>query len=47
MRIEASIRENKMMLFAATWMGLEMVTLSEESQTERGKHLVTILICRI
>ena len=30
-----SIEQNKIMPFAATWMGLEIVTLSEISQTEK------------
>ena len=47
MRAEASIKENKIMSFAATWMDLEIVILSEVSQTEKGKYLMTILICRI
>ena len=32
--------------FAATWMDLEMVILSEVSQTEE-KYCMTSLICRI
>ena len=37
MRTEASIKENKIVSFAATWMDLEIVILSEVSQTEKGK----------
>ena len=32
--------------FAATWMDLEMIKLSEVSQTERDKYHVILLICR-
>ena len=35
-----------MMLFAATWMNLEMIILSEVSQTEKDKYHVIPLICR-
>ena len=34
------------MPFAATWMDLEIVTLSEVSQTEKDKYM-TLLICGI
>ena len=33
--------------FAATWMDLEMIILSEVSQTEKVKYHMTPLICRI
>ena len=33
------------MPFAATWMDLEMIILSEVSQTEKDKHHITLLIC--
>ena len=33
------------MSFAATWMDLEIVILSEASQTEKEKYRVTSLIC--
>ena len=35
----SAIKKNKIMPFAATWMDLEMIILSEESQTEKGKYL--------
>ena len=38
-------RKNEMMPFATTCMDLERATLSEVSQTEKGKHGVTSLIC--
>ena len=31
------------MPFAATWMGLEMITLSEVSQTEKHKHYISFM----
>ena len=41
------IKNNEIMAFAATWMDLEMVTLSEISQTEKEKCHMTSLICGI
>ena len=35
------------MPFAATWMDLEIVTLSEVSQTEKEKYRMTLLMCRM
>ena len=35
------------MLFAATWMDLEIIILSEVSQTEKDKHHIILLICEI
>ena len=36
----------KIMPFAATWMPLEIVILSEVSQTEKDKYMI-LLICGI
>ena len=33
------------MPFAATWMDLEIAKLSEESQTEKDKYHMILLIC--
>ena len=39
--------KNEMMTFAATWMDLDIVILSEVSQTKREKYHMTSLICGI
>ena len=39
--------KNGTMPFAATWMGLETVTLSEEGQTEKDKYCMISLTCGI
>ena len=33
------------MIFAATWIDAEIITLSEVSQTEKGKHHMISLTC--
>ena len=43
----SAIKENEIIPFAATWMGLESVILSEVSQTEKEKYYMTSLICGI
>ena len=35
------------MTFAVTWMDLEIVILSEVSQTEKEKYCMILLICGI
>ena len=34
----SAIKKNEIILFAATWMDLEIIILSEISQTEKDKH---------
>ena len=41
------IKKDKVMLFAATGMGLEIIMLSEVSQTEKEKYCMASLICGI
>ena len=45
--ISSAIEKNETMPFAATWMSLELVILSEGSQTEKEKYRMTSLICGI
>ena len=42
-----SHKKNKIMPFAATWMDLEIVILSEVSQTQEDKYHMISLICGI
>ena len=43
----SAIKNNEIIPFAATWMDLEIVILSEVSQTEKDKYHVISLICGI
>ena len=45
MEYYSAIKKNKIMPFAATWMQLEIIILSEVSQTEKDKYLMIALIC--
>ena len=36
-------KKHKIMPFVATWMDLEIVTLSEVNQTQRDKYLISLL----
>ena len=41
----SSIKENEIMLFAATWMDLEIVILREVSQTKKGNyHMISLIV---
>ena len=40
----SAIRKSEMMSFAATWMDLEIVILSEVSQTEKDKYYMISLL---
>ena len=43
----SAIKKNKIMPFAATWMDLEIVILSEVSQTQKDKYHMISVICGI
>ena len=47
MEYYSAIKKNEIMQFAATWMDLETITLSEVSQTEKDKYRMISLICGI
>ena len=43
----SAIKKNEIMPFAATWMQLEIIILSEVSQKEKDKYHMISLICGI
>ena len=45
MEYYSAIKKNEVMPFAAKWMNLEIVILSEVSQTEKEKYRMISLIC--
>ena len=47
MEYYSAMTKNKIMPFAATWMDLEIVILSEVSQTQKDKYHKILLICGI
>ena len=47
MEYYSAIKKHEMMPFAATWMDLEIIILSEVSQTEKDKYRMISLICGI
>ena len=47
MEYYSAIKKNEIMPFSATWMDLEIVILSEVSQTENDQYHVISLICGI
>ena len=47
MEYYSTIKKNEIMPFATTWMDLEIVILSEVSQTEKDKYHMISLICGI
>ena len=47
MEYYSAIKKKEIIPFAATWLALESVILSEVSQTEKKKYCMTSLICGI
>ena len=45
MEYDSAIKRNEIELFAVTWMDLEIIILSEVSQTEIDKYHMLSLIC--
>ena len=45
MEYYSAFKKNEIMPFAATWMDLKSVILSEVSQTEKKKYHITSLTC--
>ena len=41
------IKLNKILLFAETWMDIEILTANDVSQTENDKYHMISLICKI
>ena len=47
MEYYSAIKKNEIMPFAATWMDLKIVILSDVSQTEKDKYHMISLVCGI
>ena len=47
MEYYSAIKKSKIMPFAATWMQLEIIILSEVSQKEKDKYRMISLLCGI
>ena len=45
MEYYSAIKKDEIMPFAATWMNLEIIILSEVSQTEKDKYHMISFIC--
>ena len=42
-----SHKKNELMPFSGTWMDLEIIILSEVSETKKNKYHIMLLICEI
>ena len=47
MEYYSAIKKNEIMPFAATWLDLEIIRLSEVSQKEKNKYNMVALTCGI
>ena len=47
MEYYSAIKKNEIMPLITTWMDLEIIVLSEESQTEKDKYHMISLTCGI
>ena len=47
MEYYSAIKKNEIMPFAATWVDLEIIMLSEVSQKEKDKYHMLSLVCGI
>ena len=47
MEYYSAIKRSEIMAFAATWMDLEIIILSEVSQAEKDKYHMISLICGV
>ena len=47
MEYYSAMKKNEILPFAATWMDLEIIILSEVSQAEKDKYYMISLICGI
>ena len=45
MKYYSSIKTNKIMPFGATWMDLDIVIMSEVSQTQKDKYHMILVTC--
>ena len=47
MKYYSALKKNEIMPFAATWLDLEIIILSEISQIKKDKYHMILLICEI
>ena len=43
----SALKKNEIMPFVETWVNLEIITLNEVSQKEKGKYYMILLTCAI
>jgi hypothetical protein len=47
MELYSTMKKNEILSFASKWMELEIIILSEVSQTQKTKNHMFSLICRL